>query len=542
MAGDDFWLSEGGIGERDFLGLGPEGRVLGMAKGFEHPRWRIVRSLGEGGQGYTFLGEDATSPSSELVVIKRFKNESRAERFEREVTALRALAHPNIVEIIDHAAVNATESLFLVMKYAAGGDLASRPKLYEALPDATLGVAEKLAHALAYAHERGIIHRDIKPGNILFTSPGSHDCLVADFGICFVEDMPRVTAESDWMGPRAYIAPELEGGGEPTPASDVYSLGKVIYFMLSGGIDLPREDHRTAKYDLFGKGPMLRAIGMLLDGMLCPVEGRIPAMGEVARRIGTLRTMNLDAPPVALPTASLDAIGAAATRDRERLDLELSNQQMVQERLRRVGEVITDALEVVKRTACRAAELSNATYGDIFTVSVDDVAWTPAKDRNGAWSPTYKTLGAQGSRTHFVVDAAIRVRVERKAGVFKSHTLVLSLCHEHRAVVVVYGGSSPPREEPAGSIGVIPVYDGGPNRIGFLAARDRIPPSYNSQIGRSRFNQRFFHDNRQVAHYCKTTGWPENVEPLKQMVGEAIGLFLELAVTDPPWPMGTTQN
>jgi len=229
-----------------------------MARQLYGGRWRVDKPLGQGGQGVVFLVTDLTAEESTPVVLKRILNPRRAERFVAEVTACKTLTHPNIIRLLDHSALDGSgeEKMYLVMPHMDAGNLEERAAMYRGSVDSTLEVALKLAEALGHAHSKGVIHRDVKPANILFAERNNEPTL-ADFGICLIRDEPRTTETGEVVGPRAFMAPELEGGGrlEATPAADVYSLGKVIYFMLAGGTVLPRERQAEAKYDIFtGKG------------------------------------------------------------------------------------------------------------------------------------------------------------------------------------------------------------------------------------------------------------------------------------------------
>ncbi len=206
-------------------------------------RWEIIDGprLGDGGQGTVFRVRDITGQLDGEFALKRVLDISRRDRFRRQVEAIKRLtdpethqAHPNVISLIDHSALDEdqdTEKQFLVMPIAEGGDLSApgRLSLYKDSIDTVLQVAKQLTAALIAAHAVQIIHRDVKPKNILFTGNG-HETWLSDFGICLLREAPRITETPEVMGPRAFMAPELEDGGQldVTPAADIYSLGKVI--------------------------------------------------------------------------------------------------------------------------------------------------------------------------------------------------------------------------------------------------------------------------------------------------------------------------
>jgi serine/threonine protein kinase len=111
-----------------------------------------------------------------------------------------------------------------------------------------------ICEGVAHAHTNGITHRDIKPDNIFLSS--DRRPIVGDFGICFLEGAERLTATGEWLGPRGFICPESEGkADEVRPSCDVYSLGKLLYWIMSGGTMLPRERHKEPSYNLIEKQP-----------------------------------------------------------------------------------------------------------------------------------------------------------------------------------------------------------------------------------------------------------------------------------------------
>jgi protein kinase-like protein len=208
--------------------------------------WKIVDSLPEGGQGWTYRVKRTSGSDQALYVLKRLKNRKRLARFQKEIDALRKLSHPGILRIVE---TFQDEPLYIA-EYCEKGDLA-RYDLSGATLLARLRLYREVCDAMAAAHIANIIHRDLKPQNILVRADGS--LAVGDFGLCLdlteIEDRPTSSLEA--VGPRHYMAPELEDGRDPDPkaSSDCYSLGKLLYFILSGR-SFARERHTEGSNDL----------------------------------------------------------------------------------------------------------------------------------------------------------------------------------------------------------------------------------------------------------------------------------------------------
>ena len=169
-----------------------------------------------------------------LVAIKRLPGGGGADlvaRLRREGEVLAALDHPHIVRVFELVADG--EGLAIVMQYAAGGSLAELLRDAGARsPAETVGVAAPVADALASAHRRGVLHRDVKPGNILFTADG--EPLLSDFGTARWVAEGSVTAPGAAWLTAEYLDPEVAEGGKPDARSDVYSLAVVCYELLTG--------------------------------------------------------------------------------------------------------------------------------------------------------------------------------------------------------------------------------------------------------------------------------------------------------------------
>ena len=197
-------------------------------------RYRVGRQLGEGGMAVVFQGRDLELGRD--VAIKAIRPQFATgalarERFAREARAATALAHPNIIDIFDVGEDDG--ALFLVMEKVGGTSLKSI--IASEAPFHPNDVAEllmQIAAALDYAHHRGYIHRDIKPGNILIDHVGR--AKVVDFGIAKSLADSDLTETGGAYGSIAYIAPEQAQGLMATPASDIYAMGVVAFEMLSG--------------------------------------------------------------------------------------------------------------------------------------------------------------------------------------------------------------------------------------------------------------------------------------------------------------------
>jgi len=206
-----------------------------MGKILVDERYEVRGLVGSGGMAEVFLAHDEVLDRD--VALKMLKdryaeNEEFVERFKREAQSAAALSHPNIVPIFDRGETE-DGTYYIAMEYLSGGTLKDAILSKGALPARTsAAVALQIAEALRAAHERGVIHRDIKPHNILIT--GSGDVKVTDFGIARAASSSTMTRTGSILGTAHYISPEQAMGEPVGPASDLYSLGVVLYEMLTG--------------------------------------------------------------------------------------------------------------------------------------------------------------------------------------------------------------------------------------------------------------------------------------------------------------------
>ncbi|HYQ84614.1 MAG TPA: Stk1 family PASTA domain-containing Ser/Thr kinase, partial [Rubrobacter sp.] len=198
-------------------------------------RYRLLKSLGSGGMADVFLAHDDIldrDVALKVMSSRYASDEEFVERFKREAQSAAALSHPNIVSIFDRGE-SEDGTYYIAMEYLPGGTLKDRIIKRGALPARTAAaVALQMAEALRAAHERDVIHRDIKPHNILITGQG--DVKVTDFGIARAAASSTMTRTGHILGTAHYISPEQAMGEPVGPASDLYSLGVVLYEMLTG--------------------------------------------------------------------------------------------------------------------------------------------------------------------------------------------------------------------------------------------------------------------------------------------------------------------
>ncbi len=206
-------------------------------------RYALVRALGSGGMAKVYLAHDEVLGRDVALKMLRgayAEDDEFVERFKREAQSAARLSHPNIVAVYDRGQAE-DGSYYIAMEYVAGGTLKERIVRDGALsPGVAAGVAEQISDALSAAHDQGVIHRDIKPQNALVTKSG--DIKVTDFGIARAAASPSVTATSVVLGTAAYMSPEQAQGKIVEPGSDLYSLGVVLYEMLTGSLPFEAEN------------------------------------------------------------------------------------------------------------------------------------------------------------------------------------------------------------------------------------------------------------------------------------------------------------
>src|SRR6266851_2966701 len=229
--------------------------------------YQLMRLLGEGGFAEVYLGEHIHlgTPAAIKVLHTQLTSDD-VDQFRTEARTIARLIHPNIVRVLEFGIEGKTP--FLVMDYAPNNTLRQRHPKGIVLPLSTIvSYVKQVAEALQYAHDEKLIHRDVKPENMLLGRRG--EILLSDFGIALVAQSSRYQSMQDLAGTMAYIAPE-QIQGKPRPASDQYSLGIIVYEWLSGD----RPFH----------GSFTEIVGQHLSAPPPPLSGRVPTISPAVEQ------------------------------------------------------------------------------------------------------------------------------------------------------------------------------------------------------------------------------------------------------------------
>lgn len=220
-------------------------------------KYRVVRELGKGASGAVYLAEDPFKHREVAIKVmfpEVLKDAVDGELYRRmflnEASLAGKMQHPHIVAIYD--AVVDDEMSYIVMEYVEGGTLEKFCKPDNLLgPQAVAEIVFKCVRALAFAHTEGLIHRDVKPGNILHKA--GTDIKLADFGAALhvVSDRTQVAS----VGSPIYMAPEISGGAQATLQSDIYALGMVMYMLLAGRAPFEASNAQSLAYQVANLEP-----------------------------------------------------------------------------------------------------------------------------------------------------------------------------------------------------------------------------------------------------------------------------------------------
>src|SRR3954466_520152 len=200
-------------------------------------RYRLDRRLGAGGMSTVFLALDTVlerQVAVKLLAEYLADDEVFVQRFRHEALAAARLQHPNIVQVFDSGQDEGSHRHYIVMEYVDGPSCSDLLREHGQLGiDDTVRIIVEACHGLDYAHRAGVVHRDVKPGNLLISNE-SGAVKLADFGIAKAAEQTRVTQVGSVLGTAAYLSPEQAQGKEAGPASDIYSLGVCAYQLMTG--------------------------------------------------------------------------------------------------------------------------------------------------------------------------------------------------------------------------------------------------------------------------------------------------------------------
>ncbi|HEU0114711.1 MAG TPA: protein kinase, partial [Thermomicrobiales bacterium] len=290
-------------------------------------RYRVDRRVGEGGMAVVFRGYDLLLGRE--VAIKALRPQYAADpafrlRFEREARAAAGFRHPNIIQIFDVGEERGAP--YFVMEYVEGQTLAEIVAAEAPFhPDDVAALLRQLGAALDYAHERGYVHRDVKPQNIL-VDPDGH-ARVVDFGIAKGLGDSDLTATGAGLGTVQYISPEQASGLMATPASDIYAAGVVAFEMLTGRLPFEADSPVAVAMKHVNDAPpppsaLLATVPPAVDAIVLRAMAKDPTQrfssaGALAEAMGRWRRYLPPAPQTAtggwtLPTTPLAPMPTAA--------------------------------------------------------------------------------------------------------------------------------------------------------------------------------------------------------------------------------------
>jgi len=240
-------------------------------------RWKMVRPLKQiGFQALTYIVEDKSSGEPGVMKVMRdegilpLEKRQRQARFDREREALKRLVGEDLTHLVKIRDLGVEgDQRYYVMDYYSGGHVMPHHLCNWTL-EKKLNFFRQICEGVSHLHERGIVHRDLYYNNVLIEND---DAYVADFGLCYLESESqrpalRITQPAEEVGPDSvFMAPECAAlDSDPTPASDVYSLGKMLFWILSNGVRLPRELFDHPNYDIRLQFPDLQVLRLFYVG------------------------------------------------------------------------------------------------------------------------------------------------------------------------------------------------------------------------------------------------------------------------------------
>ncbi len=283
-------------------------------------RYRIVSVIGRGGVAIVYRAEDESlGRTVALKVISRSLGDADdTKRRAKEVRLIAGFHHPGLVTLFDFVPIDGGPEAMLVMQYVEGADLASRIAGGPLAPELTAEIGAAIAAALAHVHNDGVMHRDVKPANILLPAAGASTAQVAvlaDFGIARLVDESNVTSTGLIVGTASYLSPEQAQGATLAPSTDIYSLGLVLLECLTGLRAFPGTALESVAARLSADPTIPDSVGadwaLLLRSMLERDAASRPSAAEVEHTLSGMASQTGDEKTKLMPVAA--AVATAAT-------------------------------------------------------------------------------------------------------------------------------------------------------------------------------------------------------------------------------------
>ena len=254
-------------------------------------KYTLQAMLGQGAYGEVHLGVPSSGPRVAVKILNATaaRHADTVTRFKREADTARRLDHPSIIRIFDVGSSRGRH--YIIMELVRGGSLRRLLERGAAPPARVLAVLAEVAAALAHAHAQGVVHRDVKPENVLLTRAGR--AKVADFGLARTVDEPSLTTQGRILGTAIYLSPEQARGQRATAASDVYAFGVMLYEAITGERPFTADSQLGYLYqhaEVDPPRPVIRgrypaALAGLALACLAKQPADRPAMAEVAERL-----------------------------------------------------------------------------------------------------------------------------------------------------------------------------------------------------------------------------------------------------------------